>query len=97
MGIPVLTHFKKPANPEILIGHFKCRGDEIVMVGDRILTDVVYGNKIDAFTILTTNIITTTNDNKIAVQVRKFENWVLGFFSGRRIHPRGKFVQTTKK
>jgi predicted HAD superfamily phosphohydrolase YqeG len=63
------------------------------MVGDRILTDVVYGNKINAFTILTTNIITTTNDNKIAVQVRKFENFALGLFSGRRIHPRGKFIQ----
>lgn len=89
MDIPVFIHnSKKPAKPELLIEYFKCNGDEIVVVGDRILTDIVYGNKIGAFTILTTKIISHVGDNPLAIAIRKMENWILGLTKLRSKHNR---------
>lgn len=46
-GIPVLRHTeKKPAGGcADMEAHFGCQAHELVMIGDRYLTDVVFGNR----------------------------------------------------
>lgn len=53
LGIPVLRHTeKKPAGgPEDLEKHFGCPANKLVMVGDRYMTDVVFGNRLGMMTI----------------------------------------------
>jgi phosphatidylglycerophosphatase GEP4 len=53
LGIPVLRHSeKKPAGgPEDLEKHFGCKAEKLVMVGDRYMTDVVFGNRLGMMTI----------------------------------------------
>ena len=62
---------KKPLGGQLLTKHFGCRGDEIVVVGDRLLTDIVYGNRIGAYSIFCTEIISLKNDNKIARLIQR--------------------------
>ena len=50
---------------------------EIIVVGDRVLTDVVYGNMMGAMSILCTRIITEKGDNYVAAKLRKFEKWLI--------------------
>ncbi|KAI9098810.1 mitochondrial PGP phosphatase [Phlyctochytrium arcticum] len=70
LGVPVLRHReKKPAGGQDAIDHFKVSPSSIGVVGDRILTDVVYGNMSGMFTIHVTKIITKQNDNKAAALV----------------------------
>ncbi|KAK9832040.1 hypothetical protein WJX81_001093 [Elliptochloris bilobata] len=47
LGIPVLRHAeKKPAGSAVEAeAHFGCPAERLVMVGDRYLTDVVFGNR----------------------------------------------------
>jgi phosphatidylglycerophosphatase GEP4 len=53
LGIAVLRHKnKKPkGGAEELESYFACKAEKLVMVGDRYLTDVVYGNQNGMFTI----------------------------------------------
>lgn len=53
LGIPVLRHTeKKPAGSAVdLEKHFGCKAEELVMVGDRYMTDVVFGNRLGMMTI----------------------------------------------
>ena len=53
LGIPVLRHrAKKPeGEPGPLEAHFGCGTEELVMVGDRVFTDVVFGNKMGMLTV----------------------------------------------
>ena len=74
IGIPVLRHtLKKPSGGELLMHHFKCSGEEIIVVGDRITTDIVYGKAIGALTILCTKIVSEKGDNIPALILRKIE------------------------
>ncbi|KAJ3096226.1 hypothetical protein HK100_005613 [Physocladia obscura] len=79
LGVRVLRHGeKKPRGAETLLAHFVgLKPAEIAVVGDRVLTDVVYGNSIGAFTILTRDIVTREGDNRVASAVRRIENWVV--------------------
>jgi len=54
LNIAVLRHKdKKPAGgPEDLEAHFGCPISELVMVGDRYLTDVAFGNRLGMLTVL---------------------------------------------
>lgn len=47
LGIPVLRHReKKPAGgSQDMEAHFGCKAEQLIMVGDRYLTDVVFGNR----------------------------------------------------
>ncbi|KAL6766305.1 hypothetical protein ACKKBG_A35485 [Auxenochlorella protothecoides x Auxenochlorella symbiontica] len=47
LGVPVLRHSeKKPGGGvEDLVSHFGCQPHEMIMVGDRYLTDIVFGNR----------------------------------------------------
>jgi phosphatidylglycerophosphatase GEP4 len=51
--VPVLRHrFKKPAGgDEDLEAHFGAPAARLVMVGDRYLTDVAYGNRLGMLTV----------------------------------------------
>ena len=53
LGIQFLRHAsKKPAgNCEALVTRFGCESHEMIFVGDRYLTDVVYGNRHGMFTV----------------------------------------------
>jgi phosphatidylglycerophosphatase GEP4 len=53
LGVPVLRHrFKKPAGGgEDLESHFGAPAARLVMVGDRYLTDVAYGNRLGMLTV----------------------------------------------
>lgn len=54
LGIPVLRHDKKKPDgeKEELEKYFGCEVEKLIMIGDRILTDVVYGNRLGMFTIM---------------------------------------------
>ncbi|EXB92421.1 hypothetical protein L484_021405 [Morus notabilis] len=55
IGIKVIRHrVKKPAgSAEEIEMHFGCKSSELIMVGDRPLTDIVYGNMNGFLTVLT--------------------------------------------
>ncbi|KAK9826585.1 hypothetical protein WJX74_004268 [Apatococcus lobatus] len=55
LGVPVLRHAeKKPGgSAESLTTYFGCDASEVLMIGDRYLTDVVYGNRNGLFTVRT--------------------------------------------
>ncbi|GMN54900.1 hypothetical protein TIFTF001_024034 [Ficus carica] len=55
IGIKVIRHrVKKPAgSAEEIENHFGCESSELIMVGDRPLTDIVYGNMNGFLTVLT--------------------------------------------
>lgn len=45
LGLPVVEHgTKKPAGADALFSHLGHRGREVAFVGDRVLTDIVFGN-----------------------------------------------------
>ncbi|KAJ3290005.1 hypothetical protein HDU79_003620 [Rhizoclosmatium sp. JEL0117] len=79
LKIHVIRHAeKKPGGAQDLFNHFpSLQPSQIAVVGDRLLTDIVYGNKMGAFTILTTKIITEEGDNRFALHLRRFENRIL--------------------
>lgn len=79
MGIRVIRHkVKKPAgNVEDVEKQFGCQSMEIVMVGDRRFTDIVYGNKNGCLTVLTEP-LTGKGENFVVKLVRKLEDFVVG-------------------
>ncbi|KAJ3178532.1 hypothetical protein HDU85_005139 [Gaertneriomyces sp. JEL0708] len=77
LGIPVLRHkLKKPADYSVPPSHFGLRGDQIAVVGDRVLTDIVYGNLGGMVTIWCRDIVTEKGDNWFAAKIRRVE-WKL--------------------
>ncbi|RKP11985.1 mitochondrial PGP phosphatase-domain-containing protein [Piptocephalis cylindrospora] len=71
MSVQVLCHQdKKPAGSQVLLDHFPgLKPGEIAMVGDRILTDIAYGHRAGAVTILTRQVISIQGDNPAAALV----------------------------
>ncbi|KAJ3000623.1 hypothetical protein HDV02_004308 [Globomyces sp. JEL0801] len=70
LGIPIITQRdKKPLGADQLPKYFDCQPHEIIVVGDRLTTDIIYGNRIGAMTIFCTNVITLENDNPMAIKV----------------------------
>ena len=62
------VYTQKPEGVEEIQRMYKCNTNNIAFVGDRILTDVVFGNMNNMYTIYTQP-LTLVNDNKIAKQV----------------------------
>ncbi|KAI9332431.1 mitochondrial PGP phosphatase-domain-containing protein [Zopfochytrium polystomum] len=79
LGVRVLRHqIKKPGGSEELLQQLiGISPSEIVVVGDRVLTDVVYGNLMGAYTILARDIITEKGDNWFAAKIRRIERAAL--------------------
>ena len=81
IGLPVLrrTH-KKPAGIESVLAHFDVSDpSQLVMIGDRLLTDVAFGNKHGMLTIHT-HPLTTSGDPLIVRCARRFENVLVSVF-----------------
>ncbi|KAG0350768.1 mitochondrial PGP phosphatase-domain-containing protein [Gamsiella multidivaricata] len=81
LQVPVLRHQqKKPAGGEELLTHFSgIQAPRIAVVGDRALTDVVFGNNYGMLTILTRDVVTEEGDNPMAVRIRRMEHRILAF------------------
>jgi phosphatidylglycerophosphatase GEP4 len=95
LGIPVIRHNeKKPGGLAEVLSHFHLDDpSQICMVGDRLLTDVVFGNLHGMLTVHTLPVCKGSDnaaDNKIASSIRSAENVALygDWFWGRLI--RGK-------
>lgn len=72
IGVHVLRHAdKKPSGGEALTNHLQITPDQIAFVGDRILTDVMYGNLNGNLTIWTKQVISEKGDNAPAIWVKK--------------------------
>ncbi|EGF79481.1 hypothetical protein BATDEDRAFT_25848 [Batrachochytrium dendrobatidis JAM81] len=77
-GVRVLRHAeKKPAGGQELVAHFRCQPHEIIFVGDRISTDILYATRMGAYAILINRIVTEKNDNWMAKHIRKLERLLL--------------------
>lgn len=77
LKIPVIRHDrKKPLATECVAEQFECSPEEIIMVGDRLLTDTLFGNLAGLLTIHT-GILTTKGDNRPAMLARNWENSLL--------------------
>ena len=77
LGIPVIKHLKKkPDGLKETLEFFQLETSELAVVGDRLLTDIVFGNIHGMYTIHT-EVLTTENDNKFAVFFRNLENKLL--------------------
>mmetsp|Transcript_1954 Transcript_1954/g.6092 ORF Transcript_1954/g.6092 Transcript_1954/m.6092 type:complete len:214 (-) Transcript_1954:238-879(-) len=85
-GLPVVLHDdKKPLGFEETVRHFAARlpdGDavdpaDILVVGDRLLTDTVFGNLHGAQTLHLYQILEAAGDNRAALLMRRLENWAL--------------------
>jgi phosphatidylglycerophosphatase GEP4 len=95
LGIAVIRHDeKKPGGLEEVLRHFGMEDPAaICMVGDRLLTDVVFGNLYGMLTVHTLPLCQgedNANDNKIASVIRSGENKMLygDWFGGRMITKR---------
>lgn len=77
LGIPVIRHNKKkPAGGEETANHFGYEPQSILIVGDRILTDIAFGNRYGMITALVKP-LNWIRDNKMAMLCRPFENVAL--------------------
>eukprot|EP00584_Thalassiosira_punctigera_P012824 CAMPEP_0172552014 /NCGR_PEP_ID=MMETSP1067-20121228/43096_1 /TAXON_ID=265564 ORGANISM="Thalassiosira punctigera, Strain Tpunct2005C2" /NCGR_SAMPLE_ID=MMETSP1067 /ASSEMBLY_ACC=CAM_ASM_000444 /LENGTH=237 /DNA_ID=CAMNT_0013339917 /DNA_START=58 /DNA_END=771 /DNA_ORIENTATION=- len=93
LGIAVVKHReKKPGGLDEVMGHFPNVDDpsQLCMVGDRLLTDIVFGNLHGMLTVHVLPLCTgkeNENDNKVAKVVRTVENKIMytDWWGGRKI------------
>eukprot|EP00980_Cylindrotheca_fusiformis_P028662 scaffold22634_cov123-Cylindrotheca_fusiformis.AAC.9 len=90
LGIAVIRHTeKKPGGLDEVLKHFEVEDPaELCMVGDRLLTDIVFGNLYGMLTVHTLPLCSgedNRQDNKVASVVRTVENKGLygNWFGGR--------------
>eukprot|EP00976_Prorocentrum_cordatum_P076374 1182279-Prorocentrum_minimum.AAC.4 len=86
LNIPVLRHAsKKPAGtPEELEAHFNCPANKLIMVGDRYLTDIVYGNLLGMLTIRPAP-FTEEGETTVVKSVRAAEDFFIARWRGKGI------------
>lgn len=74
LGIKVLRHYQKKPNVKIdsVIEYFDCDPEELVVFGDRLFTDVVFGNRYGMLTIHTAS-LTGENDHPVVSLARRYE------------------------
>ena len=89
LGLPVLRRpQKKPGGFESVVTHFGEGIDPatLVMVGDRYLTDVVFGN-LHGMLCVRTSQLTRRGDNPVAQAMRALEVLLLAFYRMARVRP----------
>lgn len=87
LGITVIRHkLKKPLGINPVLEYFKCKPEELVMFGDRIFTDIVFGNKYGMLTVHTA-LLTEEGDNPVAAKIRKYEIPLIKSWARNRIRP----------
>lgn len=71
LGVVVLRHKeKKPSGGDEFAKHLApISKEETAFVGDRILTDIIFGNRNGNLTIWTKTVVTEEGDNKVALVV----------------------------
>ena len=82
LGVPVLRRpAKKPEGFDAVRTHFGADTDPstLVMVGDRYLTDVTFGN-LHGMLCVRTRLLTHTGDNRVARMMRPLENLLVALF-----------------
>ncbi|CEG84355.1 Putative HAD superfamily (Subfamily IIIA) phosphatase [Rhizopus microsporus] len=79
LGVTVLKHEeKKPDGGHHLANYVKpIKPEQVAFVGDRILTDVLFGNRNGNLTIWTSQVITEEGDNKPALLIRRLEHHLI--------------------
>ncbi|KAI7872852.1 mitochondrial PGP phosphatase-domain-containing protein [Spinellus fusiger] len=89
LQVTVLKHkAKKPAGGEALARHFKpILPQQVAFVGDRILTDVLFGNLNGNLTIWTRQVVTEKGDNKMALWLRRMEHRLISYLQERGVQP----------
>ncbi|KAI8909450.1 mitochondrial PGP phosphatase-domain-containing protein [Powellomyces hirtus] len=88
LGVSVYRHdMKKPAGGELLAAHYSCPAPLIAVVGDRLFTDIVYGNACGMMTIYATQIVTEKGDNPFAAMIRHLEHPLLRWLQIRGVQP----------
>ena len=95
LHIPVIRHDeKKPGGLQEVLQHFQLEdSSQICVIGDRLLTDIVFGNLHGMLTIHTLPLCSgsdNASDNQIASSIRTIENASLysNWFGGRMIRNR---------
>lgn len=80
-GVHVIRHdIKKPGGLATEIeSYFGCSASNLVLVGDRYFTDVVYGNKNGFLTVLTEP-LNITDESYIVKRVRKLEAYIISYW-----------------
>lgn len=79
LGIPIIRHrLKKPICNRDIEKHFQLLPPQIVLIGDRLSTDVYMANAAGMLSIHTQP-ISLINDNKNAVILRRLENSILSW------------------
>ena len=77
LGLPVIRHrWKKPNCADEVAKHLKVLPAQIVLIGDRLFTDVYLANSSGMLSIHTKP-ISLQNDNPNAMRIRNMENWLL--------------------
>ncbi|RLM93729.1 hypothetical protein C2845_PM08G28160 [Panicum miliaceum] len=76
----IANYTKKPGGAAKEIeSYFGCSASNLVMVGDRYFTDVVYGNRNGFLTVLTEP-LTFANESYIVKRVRKLEAYIISYW-----------------
>ena len=88
LGLPVLRRpYKKPRGFESVVAHFGGADPAtLVMVGDRYLTDVVFGNLHGMLCVRTAQ-LTRRGDNPVAQLARGFEERLVAIYRWLRVRP----------
>jgi phosphatidylglycerophosphatase GEP4 len=71
---------KKPSGGEALLQHFDVPAHQVCVIGDRLMTDVLFGRRIRAFTIWCCEEISTKGDNPFALVLRKCEQTAMSIY-----------------
>ncbi|EPZ32732.1 HAD-superfamily phosphatase [Rozella allomycis CSF55] len=81
LKVPVIRHrLKKPDNGILIIRHFQVPPQKIVVVGDRLFTDILMGNMDEMLTIHTQPL--TAKGEELSIRyMRKFENTLLQYIT----------------
>jgi phosphatidylglycerophosphatase GEP4 len=89
LGIPVLRRkHKKPRGFESVRAHFGgCEPSALVMVGDRLLTDVTFGNAHGMLTVHTTRLLSSAREPKVVRMARRFERLLADRYRRRCVCP----------
>ncbi|KAL4200931.1 hypothetical protein AMTRI_Chr02g213600 [Amborella trichopoda] len=89
LGVHVIRHgTKKPAGTaEEIEKYFNCEASQLVMVGDRYFTDVVFGNRNGFLTILTQP-LSLAEEPLVVKQVRKLEAALVSSWYQKGLQPR---------
>ncbi|CAB4382646.1 unnamed protein product [Rhizophagus irregularis] len=89
LGVYVLRHMsKKPSCGQELLSHFAAYNPHtIAIIGDRVFTDVLFGNLNGMFTVFTRKIISKKRDNFMATMIRRVEYKMLDYYIAKGIKP----------